>query len=351
MGQSFGADTHGGSWADFDNDGDQDLLISTGTGNPSQFLVNEYGALIDRTAQFGVDFANVGGRLPVWFDYNGDNLPDFVMTQYGGIAKLFKQNSDEHAFVETTSSAKLLCMRFHYGQLFDMNGEGRLDFMCPDETFFPQKIYNTLPFPWQKLFDSANPTPSFPVVEKVVDSIIGDFNNDQRMDMFLLSGVQLRPSSVVQGGPNYFEAQLTGGIKGFKFVSDGAVTFNVDWNRADEDGVDQSYQDPDRSGKHASYYSAVHTGSIRSRRSRHAAGTHAIQADLPVMQIGFDPATKRWTLVIQTKLSRSSVNVFSEAYLMTVNTAAPSLIWSVPGYGPAIKPASYAADELLGRLH
>ena len=26
-------DTHGGTWADFDNDGDQDLLVSTGTGN------------------------------------------------------------------------------------------------------------------------------------------------------------------------------------------------------------------------------------------------------------------------------------------------------------------------------
>ena len=36
------ADTHGGSWADFDNDGDQDLLISAGTGNLSQFLVNEH---------------------------------------------------------------------------------------------------------------------------------------------------------------------------------------------------------------------------------------------------------------------------------------------------------------------
>ena len=36
------ADTHGGSWADFDNDGDQDLLVSAGTGNLSQLLVNEH---------------------------------------------------------------------------------------------------------------------------------------------------------------------------------------------------------------------------------------------------------------------------------------------------------------------
>ena len=29
------ADTHGGSWSDFDNDGDEDLLVSAGTGNLS----------------------------------------------------------------------------------------------------------------------------------------------------------------------------------------------------------------------------------------------------------------------------------------------------------------------------
>ena len=55
----------------------------------------------------------------------------------------------------------------------------------------------------------------------MADSVIADFNNDGRMDMFLLGNVQLRPSSVVQGGPNNFEALLAGGSKGFKFVSTG----------------------------------------------------------------------------------------------------------------------------------
>ena len=69
------ADTHGGSWADYDNDGDQDLLVSSGTGNLSQLLVNEHARLVDRTIQRGLTTANVGGRLPVWLDYNGDKRP------------------------------------------------------------------------------------------------------------------------------------------------------------------------------------------------------------------------------------------------------------------------------------
>ncbi len=85
------ADTHGGSWADFDNDGDQDLLMSVGTGNPSQFLVNERQRLVDRTTERGLATHNLGGRLPVWLDYDGDKNSDFVMTQYAGIAKLYRQ--------------------------------------------------------------------------------------------------------------------------------------------------------------------------------------------------------------------------------------------------------------------
>ena len=64
--------------------------------------------------------------------------------------------------------------------------------------------------------------------------------------MFLLGGVQLRPSSVVQAGPNNVEALLTGGTKGFKFVSNGQVTFNMDWNKADEGTGHRHHQDPDR---------------------------------------------------------------------------------------------------------
>ena len=57
-------------------------------------------------------------------------------------------------------------MRFHYAQLFDVNGDGQLDFLCPDETLFPQKIYDTIEFPWKKLFDSAARAPFFPIVRR-----------------------------------------------------------------------------------------------------------------------------------------------------------------------------------------
>ncbi|HWJ05610.1 MAG TPA: CRTAC1 family protein [Steroidobacteraceae bacterium] len=331
-----GADTHGGTWADFDNDGDQDLLVSTGTGNLSQLLVNENQRLVDRTIARGLDITNVGGRLPVWLDFNRDRLPDFVMTQYGGIAKLFRQNAGG-TFTEVTSNAKLVCTRFHYGHLYDVNDDDRLELLCPSEAKFPQKIYETASMPWRKLFDAASPNSLFPITQKVVDSIVGDFDNDGRLDVFMLSGVQLRPASVVAGDANHFEAQLTGGTKGFKFVSDGAVTLNPAWNKSDSDTTVEFK----RIQVGATGWSPTTIPFTLDPANTNVHGfpqPPTDQAQLPLMQVGFNPSTKLWTVVIQTKLTTTSPNVFSEAYVQ-VDTAQPYSKLAASGLWPSDKAA------------
>ena len=294
------ADTHGGSFADFDNDGDQDLLISVGTGNPSQFFVNDFGAMLDRTDELGVSFDSLGGRLPVWLDYDGDGLLDFIMTNFGGAAKLFRQTAT--GFIESAVDVGLLCLRFQYGQLYDVDDDGRLDFICPEDAVYPQKIYDTMPLPWGDL------TSQFPLIPQVPDSIIADFDNDQRLDMFLLSNVQLRPSSVLQSDSNTIDANLTGGEKGFNFLTDGRVTFDLEWNKLEEGlGLPR-----------------IRIGSIEFNPFQipftldpadpNVAGLPASDpVAAPLMRIGYDPATGRWTVIAQTE------NIFSEAYYVVTS--------------------------------
>ena len=56
------------------------------------------------------------------------------------------------------------------------------------------------------------------------------------------------------------------------------------------------------------------------------------------MQIGYDPATQRWTVVIQTKLTPTSKNIFSEAYVQ-VDTEQPYSSLVSTGFWPSDKAA------------
>jgi hypothetical protein len=331
-----GADTHGASWADFDNDGDQDLLVSAGIGNPSQLLVNDFGRLIDVTVERGVAQTDIGGRLPVWLDYDQDGLLDYLMAQYAGIGRLFKQNVGG-TFTETTSVAQVLCKRFHYAQLIDVSNDGRLDFLCADERLFPQKIYYTTPLPWSTAFDNASPRAFMPIVPAVADSILGDFNHDGRMDMFVLGGVQLRPTSADRSSGSSFEAHLAGGSKGVRFVSSGVVTLTVDWSKRNEKS------EPDlgkiKIGSGGQSPVALPIMLDPSNPSVHGMPpAPTVEAALPEMQIGFDPALQQWTIVVQTKLTTTSPNIFSEAYLQVSSSAHVSDLAAF-GRWPSDKPA------------
>jgi len=275
-------DTHGAVWVDFDNDGDQDLVVSTGICCNIQFMVNQGGKLYNRTTQYGfTGDADQGGRMPIFFDYNKDGLLDVsLLTFYG--APLYTQVGGK--FVDSKSGTNYTCNDDQFAVLIDLNGDGVLDLVCVHTGGPFSQAWDMSGKPWKDI------TSMLPGTTNVNDVVIGDFDNNQRNDMLLLHG-SLRPSEVVGFNGNRIEAQFINNDRGFTFKSAGVLQVQLDWSKT---FVNNSNIYIGQGG--------VHPSSVNFTLDPNSASTHGIKPKNPAatngeLHIGYDPATQTWTFM------------------------------------------------------
>ncbi len=220
-------DKHGAAFGDFDNDGDEDILIAATT-DDAQLLVNEHstgGKFIERAQQAGLA-DDARARHVTWFDYTGDGYLDVTQLSHTGQFLRRQEPTQGLVFTDELNTPFNCPNRIHYGQLIDLNNDDIMDFICSAEGAFPQKVYEigSLPF--------TNITSNFPTVGSVLDQVVGDFNNDLLQDVILVRGL-LRPSGASQTTSNRAEGwfRKTGSAaKGFRFNATGSVAFTVDFS-------------------------------------------------------------------------------------------------------------------------
>lgn len=91
-------DFHGSAWADFDNDGDQDLFISSGgsegfaardslarESDANVFWVQDESGFVDQAEVLDLAEPLARGRAPVWWDVNKDGRVDIVLTKAASV--------------------------------------------------------------------------------------------------------------------------------------------------------------------------------------------------------------------------------------------------------------------------
>ena len=254
------ADFHGAAWADFDNDGDQDLFVTTGGGTgrgicPNYLFVNQGGKLRNEANRFGVDYPLGRGRTPLWFDADRDGKLDLLlMNRFRGgkapsaiflqTANEFKSSNEKLGFNPSGSRSRrerltdLFSNAIHFrwrkgpgriqpaevfAQLADLSGDHTIDLVSYVK---PMRVYSTIKIPFDEITNNIG---FYPNVSGVQDIAIEDFNGDGQMEMFLARAsptsdvTQINPSKVIGVIKNWSETKP----KGVRFRSRGDVTFNI----------------------------------------------------------------------------------------------------------------------------
>ena len=326
-------DTHGGTWADFDNDGDQDLInlvgAQGGVGEGSnQLLVNQGGVLVDMAATLGVDYPLARGRTALWLDWNHDGLLDVVLSSnrrpdgqapssfFEQIGGGFQNVNDAVGFDAAARS--------NFSQLSDFDGDGIMDLIVHGEVY-PQHVYDITQQPFQ---DISSILGLIPRTTNVWDAAIADFNGDLRTDIFLTRVFDGRVTSdLLQDDATTTKVRLLASRdeKGISFQSAGDATFDLYQTKKSEIFIGALGQNP--SG--TSFTLSAGDTSVWGTKS-HVPGVDA------GTYIGYDPNTQVWQLLLS--------NPVADAMNGIVQTVTPATGLTAIGFDPEAPPLN---DRLL----
>ncbi|MFD2566403.1 FG-GAP-like repeat-containing protein [Pseudotenacibaculum haliotis] len=134
---AYGSSVYGGgvSFADFNNDGWDDLTYATDETKEVYFFQNNNGTFTQ--VDLGINHLNRVKQV-LWVDYDNDGDKDFLATSITGINKFYR-NDGNLSFTDITNTCGLFTDNlFTYGATFgDMDNDGDLDVFISnrDETF------------------------------------------------------------------------------------------------------------------------------------------------------------------------------------------------------------------------
>jgi hypothetical protein len=213
-------DTHGASWGDFNNDGQEDLFEAVSS-SADHIWMNQGGLLTLVTTQVGIgSLPNRAHRQTLFVDYNGDGLLD--LASIGLHNSTFYPQLSNGTFGTDRKSYQLMACASdgQWGMLTDINAASPgLEVVCaPRITTFP------------KVNAFANGvvsdiTSQYAQYANVNDAAELDYDGDLQPDLLLVRNSE-RPSDAYQYSPQAFEAQfITAGTKtkGVTFQSTGGI--------------------------------------------------------------------------------------------------------------------------------
>jgi hypothetical protein len=230
-------DTHGVAWADFDNDGDDDLLEVCGggagksAGSPTileewrnNLFVNSGGLLNEQARAFGIDHPRPRSRTPLWVDFDEDGALDIVVAALKQKpaetpSYIFRQTSG--GFIDAGVATGFDAGSCHFVMTSHLGPNGEPAVICGDTNRIT-RAYSIATLP----FSNLRPTLGDGIFDAMLfDIAIGDFNGDLVPDLFGVMNAPNLPMAVRVGpGNDRIHAFIPGTTEqGFSFSAPGDV--------------------------------------------------------------------------------------------------------------------------------
>lgn len=131
------------AWGDYDNDGDADLFV-TNTPEPYQLFRNDgNGTFTDVAALAGLTVGGSGGKSVAWADVDDDGWLDLLVTVWGSPNRLF-HNLGNGTFVDVAVSAGVAhgSAASPCGVFCDYDADGDLDLLsCSVDSADPTRLF------------------------------------------------------------------------------------------------------------------------------------------------------------------------------------------------------------------
>ncbi len=229
----------GGSFGDFDNDGDLDLFVVNWYNENNMFYENNGGPGFDYTEIFPGAPTSDGGLSETcsWGDYNNDGFLDLYVTNSGnaGVARrnfLYKNNGNK-TFTAITKGRHVTDVEFSRGMNWvDYDRDGDVDIFVVNEEGQNNSLYKN--FYKEAGVDSFLKITTGPLVNSGGNSISsswGDIDNDGDLDVFIANASGQSNFLYLQNSDHSFTQVTSGAI-----VSDGGSSFGSAWGDFDNDG-------------------------------------------------------------------------------------------------------------------
>lgn len=217
----------GSSWGDYDNDGDLDLFVSNNVRAVNHLYRNDGDGNFTRVD--AGDVSNYGGYChnAAWIDFNNDGWLDLFVSDYmpTKFNMLYKNNGDGTFSTETSSEISLEA-KFSMGATWaDYDGDGLLDLFVPNGRNDNNSLYHndgngkfTKITSGAIVSDAGNST----------GSSWADFDNDGDMDLYVTNASNQKNFFYVNNGDGTFSKNTSSLIVSEEGHSHGSGWFDLE---------------------------------------------------------------------------------------------------------------------------